>query len=1069
MSASPEELKPTAGRSMSLAAISIRNPVFAWMLMIGLILVGSVALSRLGVSLMPDVDLPTISVRATLEGADPEIMESEVVDVIEDAVMAVAGVKEVTSSARQGSCSVNVEFIPEKDIDVAFQEVQARVSANMRLLPKDIDPPSIAKTNREDSPILWVTLTGMRPQRELSEYARNVLRDRFLTVPDTGDVMMGGYQDRNLRIWIDPLKLQSRGLTVDDLIKAVQREHVALPAGRLEGSVRESNVKVEGEALSLEQWNQLRLKEQDGAAVYLGDVAVVEDGMEDIRRISRVDGEPAQGLGIIKQRGANAVKVADACRARIAELNKTLPHGMELKVRFDQTQFIKEAYEETRFTLILSVLLTALVCWLFLGSISSTFNVILAIPVSVFGTFAVIYFCGFTLNLFTLLALTLSIGLVVDDAIMVLENIYRHAEMGHEKHVAARLGAEQIQFAALCATLALVAIFLPVVFIQGVMGKYFLQFGVVLSVAVIISLIEALTLAPMRCSQLLRVGQRGNALERAVGYTFEVLSRSYGRLLEWILGWGPWRYAVIVVSLAIFAASMLLIRGMPREEVPAQDQGLFMVRLRGPVDWSISRTNEVVREVEEIINRRKEIESCFANAGSHGGEANEGMFFINMKPRDQRPLKNGRPITQQESIGELREDLNVFPGVEIQVRDPSKTGLAGGGRGGGLPVSFSVRGPDWNKLGELSAQFKDRMMTSGKLVDVNSDYRVGMPEVQVLPNRQKTLARNVDVQALGETVRALVGGYRIAKFTYQGRRYDVRVRLLRGDRLRPEDIGLLYVRNRDGEPIRISELVDIETRPSLQAISRVNRMRAVTIGANPLPGVPQNEALAEVERISNEILPEGYEVVLTGSSRSASESFGGLMFAFIAGLMVAYMVLASQFNSYLHPFTILLALPFSLTGALLGLYLGGQSINVFSVIALILLAGIVKKNSILLVDFTNQLRSEGRPVNQALREACPIRLRPILMTSVATIAGAVPGALAVGPGGELRIPMSIAVIGGVVVSTLLTLFVVPCFYSIAEEWRERLYRLFGRTVQAPGPTGETSSLARPQNGTDSPA
>lgn len=1069
MSASPEELKPTAGRSMSLAAISIRNPVFAWMLMIGLILVGSVTLSRLGVSLMPDVDLPTISVRATLEGADPEIMESEVVDVIEDAVMAVAGVKEVTSSARQGSCSVNVEFIPEKDLDVAFQEVQARVSANMRLLPKDIDPPSIAKTNPEDFPILWVTLTGMRPQRELGEYARNVLRDRFLTVPDTGDVMMGGFQERNLRIWIDPLKLQSRGLTVDDLIKAVQREHVELPAGRLEGSVRESNVKVEGEAMGIEQWNRLRLKEQDGAAVYLGDVAIVEDGMEDIRRISRVDGVPAQGLGIIKQRGANAVKVADACRARIAELNKTLPNGMELLVRFDQTQFIKEAYEETKFTLILSVLLTALVCWLFLGSISSTFNVILAIPVSVFGTFAVIYFCGFTLNLFTLLALTLSIGLVVDDAIMVLENIYRHAEMGHGKREAARLGAEQIQFPALCATLALVAIFLPVVFIQGVIGKYFLQFGVVLSVAVIISLLEALTLAPMRCSQLLRVGQRGNAIERAVGYTFEVLSRTYGRLLDWILRWGPWRYAVIVASLTIFAASMFLIRGIPREEVPAQDQGMFMVRMRGPVDWSVSRTNEAVRQVEDIINRRSEIESCFANAGS-GDAANEGMFFVSMKARDERPLgSGGKPITQQESINKLRGELNVFPGVEITVVDSSKRGLTGSGRGGGLPVSFSVRGPDWNKLGELSNEFKDRMLASDKLVDVTSDYRVGMPEIQVLPNRQKTLARNVDVQALGETVRALVGGYRIAKLTYQGRRYDVRVRLLRGERLRPEDIGLLYVRNRDGEPIRISELVDIETRPSLQAISRVNRMRAVTIGANPKPGVPQNEALAEVDRISREILPENYEVVLTGSSRSASESFSGLAFGFMAGLVVAYMVLASQFNSYLHPFTILLALPFSLTGALLGLYLGGQSINVFSVIALILLAGIVKKNSILLVDFTNQLRREGRQVDQALREACPIRLRPILMTSVATIAGAVPGALAVGPGGELRIPMSIAVIGGVVVSTLLTLFVVPCFYSIAEEWRERLYRLFGRTAQAPGPTGETSSLARPQNGTDSPA
>jgi hydrophobe/amphiphile efflux-1 (HAE1) family protein len=1046
MSNTPNGLEPSDRQSMSLAAISIRNPVFAWMLMVGIMLVGGVAVTKLGVGLMPDVDEPTISIRATLENADPEIMESEVVDVLEDAVMAVSGVREVTSSARQGSCSVDVEFMPEKDIDVAFQEVQARVAANMRLLPEDIDPPSISKTNAEDDPIMWVTLTGPRSQRELSEYAKNILRDRFLTVPDTGDVRMGGYQERNLRIWIDPVKLQSRALTVDDVIKAVQREHVELPAGRMEGSLRESNIKVEGEALNVAGWNRIRLAERDGAAIYLGDVAVVEDGMADIRRISRVDGIPAQGLGIIKQRGANAVKVADDCRKRIAELNPTLPKGMQLDVRFDQTVFIKEAYEETRSTLILSVLLTALVCWLFLGSISSTFNVILAIPVSVFGTFAVIYFCGFTLNLFTLLALTLSIGLVVDDAIMVLENIYRHAELGHEKREAARLGAEQIQFAALCATLALVAIFLPVIFMPGKVGKYFLQFGVVLSVAVLISLVEALTLAPMRCSQFLRVGKRRNAIERCVGWIFETLARGYRFLLGRILSWSPWRYAVILVSLAVFAASMLLIRQIPKEEVPAQDQGMYTVQVRAPVGSSIDYTNEIMLQMEEIVRGRTEIEAFYDFAGAFGGEGNEGIFFLTMKPRDQRPLNaQGKPISQQESIEEMRKALNVFPGVKALPQDRSRTGLSGGRRG--KPVSFSVRGPDWEKLGDIEAQFEERMLASGKMVDVDSDYRIGMPEVQVIPNREKTLAHDVNVESLGETVRAMMGGYKIAKFTYQGRRYDVRIRLLRNERLRPEDIGMLYVRNQAGDPIRLSELVDLQTRPSLQSIFRVNRSRAVTMSANMAVGIPQNEALAEVETISKEIMPEGYELVWTGSSRSANETFGGLWFAFLGGLAVAYMVLASQFNSYLHPFTILLALPFSLTGALVALYLGGQSINVFSFIALILLAGIVKKNSILLVEFTNQMREEGKSVKDALQEACPIRLRPILMTSVATIAGAVPGALALGPGGELRIPMSIAVIGGVMVSTLLTLFVVPCFYSIAEDWRVGLSRLLG--IRAP--------------------
>jgi HAE1 family hydrophobic/amphiphilic exporter-1 len=1029
-------------RSMSLAAISIRNPVFAWMLMAGIILVGAVGLTRLGVGFMPDVDLPTITVSATLEGADPEIMESEVVDVLEDAVMSVSGVKEVTSSARQGQCNVTAEFVPEKDIDVAFQDVQARVSANMRLLPKDIDPPTINKTNPEDFPILWVALTGMRSQRDLSEYAKNVLRDRFLTVPDTGDVMMGGYQERNLRIWMDPLKLQARALTADDVIKAVQREHIEMPAGRMEGALRESNVKVEGEALDTEQWGKLRVAEADGSPVYLRDVAVVEDGFADVRRMSRVNGVPAQGLGIIKQRGANAVQVAEDCKKRIAELNKTLPHGMELLIRYDQTKFIKEAYQETQLTLILSVLLTAVVCWIFLGSISSTFNVILAIPVSVFGTFAVIYFFGFTLNLFTLLALSLSIGLVVDDAIMVLENIYRHAELGHDRVTASQLGAEQIQFAALCATLAIVAIFLPVIFMPGVIGKFFFQFGIVLSVSVMISLLEALTLAPMRTSQFLRVGSRGNIIERGVGWCFQQLAALYRRLLNFVLGWWPWRYGVLLTAFAIFFSSLLLVVKIPKEEVPAQDQGMFMVRIEGPIGSSLEYTNETMKKIEDLLLARPDIESGFCMIGGWGGEGNEAGIFVTMEARADRPkTAKGRPITQQECIEEVQKDLDIFPGTGVYVRDPSTTGFSGGGRGGGLPVAFSIRGPDWEKLGELSLEFRKRLVASGKITYAMSDYKVGMPEVQVVPNRDKTLAHNVDILALGETVRALVGGNKIAKFTREGRRYDVRVRLLRGERLRPEDIGELYVRNRDGEPVKISELVDIHTRPSMQTIYRVNRSRAVTIGAKPAFGVSQSEALSELQRIQDEILPPGYEVVLGGSARSATETSLALLFAFIGGVLAAYMVLASQFNSFLHPFTILLALPFSLTGGLLALYAGNQSLNLFSAVALILLAGIVKKNSILLVDFTNQMRAEGKDYNQALREACPVRLRPILMTSVATIAGAVPGALALGPGGEIRIPMCIAVIGGVTVSTLLTLFVVPCFYCVAEDWRGALARI----------------------------
>jgi len=1025
---------------MSLPSISIRNPVFAWMLMAGFIVFGLIALRRLGVGQYPDVDFPVVTITVTREGAAPEIMESEVVDVIEDTVMAVEGIKELTSTSQEGRATITIEFEISRDVDLALQDVQARVSAAARLLPNDIDPPAIAKTNPEENPIMWLALTGTRPPQELTEYAKNVLRDRFLTVPGDGDVNMGGTLARNVRIWIDPDKLVARGLAVDDVISAIQRQHSEVPAGRVEGKYREANVRVQGEALSVKEWEGIEIAQINGVPIHLKDIAIVEDGFEDVRRVARINGMPAQGLGIIKQHGANSVALAEAVYKRVDELNKTLPQGMELSIRADNTRFVREAIAETEQTLVLSVLLTALVCWLFLGSLSSTFNVILAIPVSVFGTFAVMYFCGFTLNTFTILALSLSIGIVVDDAVMVLENIYRHAEMGKRRQLAAKDGAEQISFAALAASIAIVAIFLPVAFMTGIIGKFFFQFGVVLSVAVLISLIEALTLAPARCAQFLSVGQRQNVIERTTGMLFNKLSSWYEWCLRRTL---RWRLTVILASTGIFVLSMFIFPVLPKEMVPAQDQGVYMVRLTTPVGSTIDYTDKVVAKMTEVINNHEEIDSIFAISGSGDGQTNNGLAFVTMKPREQRKIKQPdgtmKYVTQQESINQLRKDLDIFPGTRITTVDFSQAGFASTKRGG-LPIDFTIRGPDWDTLGGMAEVFMTEMKAGGQMVDIDTDYRKGMPEIDVVPNREKTLAHNVDILTLGNAISNLIGGNKIAKYKSNGRLYDVRLRMLRPGRTMAEDIGKLYVHNKTGDLVKVSELVDVQVKPALQSITRVNRERAVGISANPAPGISQDAAIREVERIAKEKLPEGYRVIFSGNSLAFKDALMSLLFALFLGLIVAYMVLASQFNSFLHPITVFIALPFSFSGALIALYLTHQSINVYSAIGLILLMGIVKKNSILLVDFTNQCREEGLPCDVALVKACPMRLRPILMTSVATIAGALPGALSLGAGGELRIPMSMAVIGGVLLSTLLTLFVVPSFYSLADQLKHMLVK-----------------------------
>jgi hydrophobe/amphiphile efflux-1 (HAE1) family protein len=1016
---------------MTLSDLSIKNPVFAWMFMIGLIVFGAFGFSRMGKSQLPDVDFPVLSVNVTWEGAAPEVMETEVTDVLEDALMSVQGIREIASTSRQGSSSLNLEFDINKDIDVALQEVQSKIAEAGRNLPREIDPPVIRKSNPEDQPIMWLALSGDRDTRFIMEFTRDFIRDRFTTLPGVSEVFLGGFVDPNLRVWVDADKLRRNELAVDDVIRAIESQHTEVPAGRIETGRQEFNVRVLGEAATVEEFKRIIIPSRGGAPVYrairLGDVAAVEDGLADIRRISRSNGKPAVGLGIRKQRGANAVAVAHAVKERMMEVRKDLPEGIELNVNFDTTKFIEESTHELLMTLTLAAILTSVVCWVFLGSFSSAFNVIMAIPTSIIGSFLFLYFFGFTLNTFTLLGLSLCIGIVVDDAIMVMENIVRHREQGLSRVKAALVGAREITFAAMAATVAILAIFVPVVFMKGIMGKFFFQFGVTMSVAVSLSLLEALTLAPMRCSQYLQVGHT-TGLGRYMDRVMEKLSHGYRRALTFCLN-GRW--TVIAFSVALFGSSLWIVTGLKKEFVPSQDQSRFLVRLQTPLGSSIEATDAVVKHAEAFMMSRPEVQRIYAAVGGFGGgEVNTAMMFVTMKPRGERPLAEPfkKPAAQADLMNLARQELKKIPGMQrVAVQDLSQQGFSAQR---GYPVEFSIRGPDWDKLGEISEALMKKMEASGLMVDVDTDYRLGMPEVRVVPDRDKAAQRGVTVTSIANTINSMIGGVRSGKYTRGGKRYDIRVRLADRDRRRPQDIERIYVRNDRGELVNLAEVTAIREKPSLLSITRRNRERAIGVFANVAPGKSQGEALAYVQEAAKGLVPEGYRVVLSGSAQTYQESSRSLMFAMILGVFVAYMVLGAQFNSFIHPFTVLLALPFSITGAFLALWLTGISLNMFSMIGLILLMGLVKKNSILLVDFTNERRARGAGVREALMEACPIRLRPIIMTSVSTIAGAVPAALALGPGAETIRPMAVVVIGGVVMSTFLTLFVVPCAYSL---------------------------------------
>lgn len=992
--------------------------------MAGLITFGGFALTKLGVSQLPDVDFPIVDVSVNYEGAGPEIVEGEIIDRLETQLLNIEGIKQMRSSVRQGSGSVRLEFDIDRNVDVALQEVQTSVS-QIRF-PTGVDPAVVRKTNPEEQPIMFLSVTADVPIRDLIVFADQFLLDQFRFLPNIGEVSIAGYSDRNLRVWPHLDKLRRLELTILDVIDAITTQHVEAAAGQFVEGNKELRVRWLGEAYSVDEIKKLRLLKRGGQTIQdvrltVGDVADVEDGLSDIRRIARVDGKQALSIAIRKQRGANEVELADRVLAHIEKIRSQLPKGYAMQARVNFTAPTKATVDTTIEKLVIAGIVTILVCFLFLGSWQAALNVLFSIPTSIVGTFLFLYFFGFTLNLFTLLALTLAISIVVDDAIMLLENIVRHYRMGKTPYQAAYDGAMEILPAATAATLAVVAVFAPVIFMDGITGKFFFQFGVAMSVAVLLSLLEAVTITPMRAAAFMATSPKVSKFEQKLDHFFEGVAGSYRNWLQRTL---RHPYLVVGISLIIFGASLFLIRQVRQEFLPMQDQNFILMSGQLPPGTSLQATSKAAEQIEKILREIPEVQSYMVSIGGGGGNSNVNQIFSPITLTDRQT----RAITHTQVMDKIRAGLKEIKGLRASLRDISSRNLTTGRQ---FPISFNLLGPDLKILNEKGQEIIKRLTDEGLAQDMDTDFRLGLPELQIEPLRQQLAAKGVSIESVAKTLNAAIAGTRVSRYTADGRRYDIRVKVPENEILSREDIRRINVRNQFGNIIPLTDLVKLEEVGTVQAITRINRQRAIGVYGQLSDGQSQAKVVKRAEDIANEVLPDGYSFSLDGSAAGLAESFRSLTIALLLGIVVAYMVLAIQFNSFVQPISVLIALPFSVSGALLALWAFGVSLNLFSFIGLIVLMGIAKKNSILLVEFTNQMREKNKlDVTEALLEGCPVRLRPILMTSVATVAAALPLVFGNTMGQETRTPMGLTIVGGTILSTLLTLFVVPSLYKV---------------------------------------
>jgi multidrug efflux pump len=1015
---------------MSLSSISIQRPVLASVFTILILLFGAIGMTNLGVREFPSVDPPIISVRTSYPGANSDVIETQVTEPLEQSINGIPGIRTLTSVSRHGSSNITVEFELSVDMETAANDVRDKVSQAQRMLPRDVDPPTVSKADADASPIMFVTVGS--PQRsllELTEIAELTLRERLQTIPGVSGIHVWGSKRYAMRLWLDPIKLAGYGLTPLDVRNAINRENVELPSGRIEGTAMELTIRTLGLMTTPEEFNNLIIREEGGQVVRFMDVGRAELGPEDERGGLRRNGIPMVGNAIVPQPGSNHIDIVDEVYNRLEFIKRDLPDDVSLEIGFDNTEYIRSSIREVRNTIFIAFTLVVVIIFLFLRDWRTTLIPILVIPVSLVGSFFIMYAAGFSINVLTLLAVVLAIGLVVDDAIVMMENIYVKIEQGMSPVEAGLAGAKEIFFAILATTITLVAVFFPIVFLEGMTGRLFREFSIVIAGAVAISSFVALSFTPMVSTKILKQRKtRGWFYHRTEGF-FQALNNAYRNGLERFL---QRRWLAIVILLGAAGFVLLLYINIPAEMAPMEDRSQVTISATGPEGVTYEYMRDYLEEITDLVERIVP-ERSDVTAMVFGARNNVRVELV--KP-------NQREASQQDIADRLSAALRPMTKARAFVQQQSTFG----GRRSGMPVQYVLQAQSIDKLREVLPEFMDRVNDSEVLQMADVNLKFTKPELQIRINRDKANSLGVSAQNVGQTLQLALSGQRFGYFFMHGKQYQILGEMQRENRNKPLDLKSLYVRNNNGDMVQLDNLVTMEELTAPPQLYRYNRFVAATVSSGLAPGRTIGEGIGEMNRIADEVLDETFRTALAGDSKDFQESSSSLMFAFLLALVLIFLVLSAQFESFKDPFIVMMTVPLAITGALVFMWYFGITMNIFSQIGIIMLIGLVSKNGILMVEFANQRKLDGMRKLEAIKYAAAARFRPILMTSLSTILGVLPLTMGFGEGAQSRIAMGVSVIGGLVLSTFLTLFVVPAVYSY----------ISSETKTIPGETGPSS-------------
>ncbi|NVI99529.1 efflux RND transporter permease subunit [Myxococcus sp. AM009] len=1031
----------------------ITRPVFTAMLMLAVVVFGVNAYPRIGVDQFPDVEFPVVTVTTVLPGADPESMEKNVSDPLEEALNTLNGVEQLRSINLESVSQIVVRFTLDTKVDVASQDVRDRVQATLSKLPAEIETPVVEKFDIGAAPIMTLSLSGALPIEEMTRVAEDVVKPALQRQPGVGSIDVVGGREREIQVVVDPERLRGFGLAVSDVSQAVRAQNLDVPGGRTMDSGRERVVRLTSEAKSVDELRNIIIASPNGAPVRVRDVADVVDGPEEARSSAKSGDRNAVALVVRKQSGSNTVQVAESIKESLGEVNSLLPEGVRTEMVTDNSRFIRSSIAAVQFDLVLGGFLAVLIVLVFLRNLNSTLVAAIALPVSVVGTFAVMAALGFTFNIVTMLALTLSIGLLIDDAIVVIENIVRHLEEGKTPMEAALVGTGQIALAVFAVTLAIVAVFIPVAFMDGTMGMFFYQFGVTVAVAVLISYAVSMTLTPMLSSRMLSHHGSPTGISAAVEKVLVATETGYRNILASIL---RHRAITLVVAVAVLFLTLFMAGFLKFTFIPEQDNGNIKLAVELPIGSTLQETQAELDALDAQVRALPGIDSTFATAG--GGvqeEVHKGELLINLVPLKDRAFNQGELKTY------LRGAVKPRSGVSVTVQDIS---AVGGGGARTQQIQFNIRGDDWDEVVKSADKVQAAMRQNPGLVDVDMTFRSGKPQYDVKVDRERAASLGVPAASLGATLRAFLGRDKFGDYREGGETYEIKVALPSRTLASADALGKLTVRSTTGQLVELRNIATITPADGPVQIDRESQKRQITLLANLASGYALSDGINFLNAYAEKELPKTVIYDFEGNAKEMGKAVAAFGSALLLGIILIYMILAAQFESFIHPFTIMMSLPFALIGAIGGLLVTGQAMSMFALIGIIMLMGLVVKNGILLVDFTLQLREEGKTATEALLQAAPVRLRPILMTTIAMIAGMIPVAIAKGDGAETRAPMAITIIGGLVTSTFLTLGVVPVVYSLMDQLTEKFKRRKG-----PDATSGTPHAVGPKHGAEAPS